>query len=1023
MGNRYNAFISYRHSALDSRVAAAIQRDLEHFHIPGALRKRFGLQKINRIFRDKEELPITSDLNEDIAEALASSDFLIVICSPRTKESIWVEKEIETFLKTHNRHQVLTVLAEGEPGDVIPDILLSETVTDPKNGETHSVLVEPLSCDYRLPKGKARREELPRLAAALIGCKYDDLRQRQRLYRARQLAAVLGTALALAVAFTGYALRTGMQIQANYEQAQKNQSRYLSAEAFQAMENGDRLSAIALALEALPDEGRERPLTAGAELALAEAMRVYYAGSQIRDVGAYTPEHPVRTFFMSDDGKYLCTQDSKYVLDFWNVETYQKLWSAQVEFGLENDDLCFLDEERVLFIDAEGGLVCCSAETGDEVWRLYYGKYKSFSKFQCNASRDILLADCMGEVYRIDPDNGNILWTAPINPASEDNRERSGPYFLGEDSFSPDGTQAVLYLTSGGWLEKVYSLLYLDLENGAFRYSEQTLPSLWDACFTQNGNVVLLAIPDIFGERGTFYEEFEFSTSEETAHTVLCLDPKADQLLWENTQLVFNQGYGNYLHCCQDGNLFLATAELCVRIDARTGRTLGQCRLPASILRAYQDWDKARIFLEDGSVGAFRYDDFTFTSIKYFVEPLAEGRYASNLEENSAQYFVSQRNGASVIRYTTRPNTYSIEFSGQEADRFESVGDGLYDGHQAVVQSGWEQDRVYLLDMESHELRLAADLTRHEVRGRTALYFSADEGQYVFELMDKIYRLDLRTEELTEMQLPVPEGAYPGSDLYCDNGMLWYLASGYHAQEQEKVYLCRYNLKTEKMESAQWFLPDGSYYLRQAGPRWVVFDYDSGAAWLLSWEDGSIVPLEQAVTKDSSLAWNTEKDLLAIASGSSIFLVDADGTLLRHIEADSKIQVLDFPGELLVLDDSLQLTRYSPEGEALGTTLVYGPQHLDLVDIRWEYLENGKVLLYLGSNLNIIRPEENAVCTFVRDCLIYNEELNLFLCWEAYSKPMTFDYFTVEQLTQMGRETLGSFRLADPDQYGIEPSN
>lgn len=82
MSVHYNAFISYRHSPVDSKIAAEIQRRLEHFSVPRPIQKKSGIKKIDRIFRDKEELPITSDLNDDISEALDNSDFLIVICSP-----------------------------------------------------------------------------------------------------------------------------------------------------------------------------------------------------------------------------------------------------------------------------------------------------------------------------------------------------------------------------------------------------------------------------------------------------------------------------------------------------------------------------------------------------------------------------------------------------------------------------------------------------------------------------------------------------------------------------------------------------------------------------------------------------------------------------------------------------------------------------------------------------------------------------------------------------------------------------
>ncbi|MEE3467399.1 MAG: toll/interleukin-1 receptor domain-containing protein, partial [Eubacterium sp.] len=92
---KYNAFISYKHAPEDNKVADAVHKGLEHFHIPGKIRKKTGVKKINRIFRDKAELPITNDLSDNIADALANSDYLIVLCSTNTKESAWVPREIE----------------------------------------------------------------------------------------------------------------------------------------------------------------------------------------------------------------------------------------------------------------------------------------------------------------------------------------------------------------------------------------------------------------------------------------------------------------------------------------------------------------------------------------------------------------------------------------------------------------------------------------------------------------------------------------------------------------------------------------------------------------------------------------------------------------------------------------------------------------------------------------------------------------------------------------------------------------
>ena len=178
MSVHYNAFISYRHHPEDIRVATQIHRALERFHVPKALRKKAKLPM--RLFRDKDELPITSSLTDDITRALENSDFLIVICSEHTKESVWVQREIETFLRTHSRDRVLTVLAGGDPYAVIPEILLYEDVVNHITGKIQREEFEPLSCDWRMKKRKAVKEELPRLAAPLLGCGYDELRQRQR---------------------------------------------------------------------------------------------------------------------------------------------------------------------------------------------------------------------------------------------------------------------------------------------------------------------------------------------------------------------------------------------------------------------------------------------------------------------------------------------------------------------------------------------------------------------------------------------------------------------------------------------------------------------------------------------------------------------------------------------------------------------------------------------------------------------------------------------------------------------------
>ena len=121
----YDAFISYKHSELDGYVAEQLHRKLESFRLPKSVRSKVpdGRFKLERVFRDVDELGLTEELSEPINAALANSDYLITICTPRYIESVWCMKEIETFLKTHGRDKILVVLAEGEPSESFPEIL------------------------------------------------------------------------------------------------------------------------------------------------------------------------------------------------------------------------------------------------------------------------------------------------------------------------------------------------------------------------------------------------------------------------------------------------------------------------------------------------------------------------------------------------------------------------------------------------------------------------------------------------------------------------------------------------------------------------------------------------------------------------------------------------------------------------------------------------------------------------------------------------------------------------------------
>lgn len=95
--NKYFAFISYKRE--DEEWAVWFHHELENYHLPTTLKGRDDLPTIFRpVFRDVDELK-AGNLPEQIYNALADSTYLIVICSPNSATSKWVNKEILDFIK------------------------------------------------------------------------------------------------------------------------------------------------------------------------------------------------------------------------------------------------------------------------------------------------------------------------------------------------------------------------------------------------------------------------------------------------------------------------------------------------------------------------------------------------------------------------------------------------------------------------------------------------------------------------------------------------------------------------------------------------------------------------------------------------------------------------------------------------------------------------------------------------------------------------------------------------------------
>lgn len=111
---KYYAFISYKRE--DEKWAKWLQQKLEDYKFPVDIRKKFSNtpQFLRPIFRDKTDLngPV---LSSSINSALDDSKYLIVICSPNSAKSEWVNKELEYFIKNRDISYVIPFIVDGTP--------------------------------------------------------------------------------------------------------------------------------------------------------------------------------------------------------------------------------------------------------------------------------------------------------------------------------------------------------------------------------------------------------------------------------------------------------------------------------------------------------------------------------------------------------------------------------------------------------------------------------------------------------------------------------------------------------------------------------------------------------------------------------------------------------------------------------------------------------------------------------------------------------------------------------------------
>ena len=1059
MNYHYKAFISYKHDPVDSAVAAEIQTRLERFHIPYALQKEKSIKTLRPVFRDKEELSATENLNDTIKNALLETEYLIVICSTRSIRSIWVQKEIGFFLEHHEKSKVLTVLVDGEPSEVIPRVLLEEevsTVDEYGNVRTQIVPLEPLSCDYRMDRRRARREEFPRLAAALIGCRYNDLRQRQRQYRMR----LMGAGLAALTMLMLYFVWSNIQISKNLKQSQISQSRNLANMSTASLDGNDRIEAVGYALEALPVE-EDKPVIYEAVNALSRAVGAYNFPDtmDIENIARMPARYEGYALKVDKSGRFAVLQDGKHLLRFWDLESKEDIGEAGSD---ETISLLSVMDGNVLLAGSGSRLSAYDMETSKELWsQTYEQKILGIRVLEdSDAAANAIALVFEDHVLTVSAQTREILGSydsgmeqTPFCYAPEH------PYVYARYNYNEDQDGGSLYFDKEE--QKLYVMSRRETQgsvNGILVLDAGTMTADFHPVQVECGSQYAM-MADESGIymicRGQYDDSLNSVVSTVSRRTkwlyqreqqllVLKLDPEGNAL-WETTVSYTGTGMLGRTELIRipgnapdgtagNGGVAAVFSNCVVALDRDNGSILNtyttqdeitdlRVHTDTALLASTVEGNYSNILLQSSTIGSY---------MLFKKEPLRMEVRRPEIYGKNVIYLLY---GDGIRVYAVKEG--DEEFTAYTGEQVSStVADCCLDGRKYCICSAGGKELVRLdlaqnlSDLKSFEdlgLTLAKDMMYMDPEEEYIIVYGSDDSGSVFQ---KIFLEDLTHETISGpgMGGNVKEYNYAAEPVCAGNKILYFaIKAGYGVRNP--LCLCVYNI------------PSGSWAIREIdagllnvmlrpvvtrdGLTAVLADqWDNG--YFISTEDGAVTPMSDKIPAWTFSAWNEKGTAFAVriegAEKEQIASFSADGAEIFRIGRDyvAPISMTYHDKSLWVLYEDREVCEYDEKTGTLLKSMSAAVQSgTSDENISWDFTEDGQLILGMGSVMAQMDLGLGGMIAQVPEGVGYIRSLDRMLVInEGQEKGddrvfVSYPRYTVDDFIRKGKEIAENTRKAE----------
>lgn len=204
---KYFAFISFQSS--DAKWALWIQKQIEAYRLPIALSKqRPDLpRKIKPCFCYLSDISLKEELMMELKQQMEQSQFLIVICSPQSAKSSFVNGGIDYFVNLGRRDRIIPLIIDGVPysndkNECFPEALKRHFPKHSDPLQDHQILGVNINEQGAGSKRLTRKRAVVLMVARMLGLNFEDLWQRE-IKRQRRRQTLIGIIIAFFLTMVG----------------------------------------------------------------------------------------------------------------------------------------------------------------------------------------------------------------------------------------------------------------------------------------------------------------------------------------------------------------------------------------------------------------------------------------------------------------------------------------------------------------------------------------------------------------------------------------------------------------------------------------------------------------------------------------------------------------------------------------------------------------------------------------------------------------------------------------------------